>query len=100
MTPEFELIATAVAELAEPYPIGPTEAGLREATPILGGTVEGLLLNGRIEPGGVDWCLTRADGVAGGDFVPRGRARACSTRTARCSRDGLDGAPDSMRARR
>ena len=64
MTPEFELIATAVAELAEPYPIGPTEAGLREAIPIVGGTVEGLLLNGRIEPGGVDWCLTRADGVA------------------------------------
>ena len=62
MTPEFELIATAVAELAEPYPIGPTEAGLREAIPIVGGTVEGLLLNGRIEPGGVDWCLTRADG--------------------------------------
>lgn len=64
MTPELELIATAVAELAEPYVIGESDAGLREAIPISGGTVTGLLLNGRIEPGGVDWCLTRTDGVA------------------------------------
>ena len=44
MTPELELIATAVAELAEPYVIGATEAGLREAIPISGGTVTGTLV--------------------------------------------------------
>lgn len=64
MKPELELIATATADLAEPYVIGATDAGLREAIPISGGVVTGALLNGHIEPGGVDWCLTRADGVA------------------------------------
>ncbi len=64
MRPELELIATAVAELAEPYAIGASPAGLREAIPIAGGTVTGSLLTGTIEPGGVDWCITRADGSA------------------------------------
>jgi hypothetical protein len=64
MKPELELIATATATLAEPFSIGAADAGLRAAIPISGGVVAGSLLNGRIEPGGVDWCLTRADGVA------------------------------------
>jgi len=43
--------------------IGPSSHGLRRVVPILGGTVAGPRLSGRIVPGGADWQFVRPDGV-------------------------------------
>ncbi|NVK42555.1 MAG: DUF3237 domain-containing protein [Oceanospirillaceae bacterium] len=50
-------------QLAEPEIIGPVGEGLRIITPIAGGEVSGLRLNGKICPTGADWALIRRDGV-------------------------------------
>lgn len=52
------------AEVAVPQLLGVTLAGERRIVPILGGVVEGPALSGRILPGGADWQLVSADGVA------------------------------------
>jgi hypothetical protein len=51
------------AELAEILPLGQTPLGERRIINILGGTVEGAKLNGRVLPGGADWQIIRHDGV-------------------------------------
>lgn len=51
------------AEVAAPLVIGPSSHGLRRVVPILGGSVRGPRLNGRIVPGGADWQYVRPDGV-------------------------------------
>jgi hypothetical protein len=43
--------------------LGETPAGDRKIVPVLGGSVAGDRLSGRILPGGGDWAVTRADGV-------------------------------------
>jgi len=43
--------------------VGPTPEGLRRVVPILGGTLEGPRLRGRVLPGGADWQFERPDGV-------------------------------------
>lgn len=43
--------------------LGPGPYGERRYVPLLGGSVRGPELNGRIEAGGVDWQINRADGV-------------------------------------
>ena len=43
--------------------LGNTPYGERRIINILGGTVEGPKLNGKILPGGADWQIVRADGV-------------------------------------
>lgn len=43
--------------------LGPAKYGERRYVPLLGGTVAGPELNGRIVEGGVDWQVNRADGV-------------------------------------
>ncbi len=63
MTPSLAPVARLTVAVARPLVIGKAEAGLREVIPITGGTVEGQL-NGKVLPGGADWCLTRPDGVA------------------------------------
>jgi len=52
------------AKLEPIVDLGPTPYGERRVIHILGGRFEGPLLNGRIIPGGADWQLLRADGVA------------------------------------
>lgn len=52
------------AELADILHLGVTPYGERRIINILGGRVEGSRLNGRILPGGADWQIVRADGVA------------------------------------
>ncbi|MEZ5774349.1 MAG: DUF3237 domain-containing protein [Hyphomicrobiaceae bacterium] len=64
MTPTLAPIAHLTVTLAPPHEIGAVRDALREVIPITGGTIEGPRLNGRVIPGGADWCLTRADGLA------------------------------------
>jgi hypothetical protein len=57
-------IFTITAELAAMMTLGRTPYGERRVIGILGGTVQGPKLNGRILPGGADWQIVRADGAA------------------------------------
>jgi hypothetical protein len=52
------------ADLAAINDLGRTPYGQRRIIDILGGTVEGARLNGRILPGGADWQIIRNDGAA------------------------------------
>ncbi|MCZ7643420.1 MAG: DUF3237 domain-containing protein [Pseudorhodoplanes sp.] len=52
------------AELADILHLGATPYGERRIIHILGGSVEGPRLKGTILPGGADWQIIRADGVA------------------------------------
>ena len=55
---------TIHAELAGIMNLGRTPYGERRIIDILGGTVRGAKLNGRILPGGADWQIIRSDGAA------------------------------------
>lgn len=57
-------IFTIEAELAPALSLGQTPLGERRIIAILGGTVRGRKLTGRILPGGADWQIVRADGAA------------------------------------
>jgi hypothetical protein len=59
-----EPIFTIHAELADIMNLGRTPLGERRVIGILGGSVQGPKLQGRILPGGADWQLIRGDGVA------------------------------------
>ncbi len=52
------------ADLAAITDLGRTPYGQRRIIDILGGTVHGARLNGRILPGGADWQIIRNDGAA------------------------------------
>jgi hypothetical protein len=51
------------ALLAKARTLGDTPAGNRKIVGVLGGTVDGERIKGRILPGGGDWALIRPDGV-------------------------------------
>lgn len=57
-------IFTIFAELEGITSLGRTPYGERRVIGILGGSVRGPKLNGRILPGGADWQLIRTDGTA------------------------------------
>ena len=59
-----EPILRITAELADILHFGKTPIGERRVINILGGTVEGPKLTGKILPGGADWQYIRADGAA------------------------------------
>jgi hypothetical protein len=50
--------------LAPPQELGAAPHGLRRIIPITGGRVSGERVSGRVLPGGADWQIVRADGVA------------------------------------
>ena len=50
--------------LGPPQELGETPHGRRRIIPITGGRVSGERLSGRVLPGGADWQVVRADGVA------------------------------------
>lgn len=52
------------AELAAINDLGRTPYGVRRIIDILGGTVSGPRLTGRVLPGGADWQIIRGDGAA------------------------------------
>ena len=60
----LEPIFTIHAELAGMTNLGQTPYGERRIIDILGGTVTGRKLTGRVLPGGADWQIIRADGAA------------------------------------
>jgi hypothetical protein len=57
-------IFTVQAELGAIQEFGRTPYGGRRVIDILGGSVSGPRLSGRILPGGADWQIIRADGAA------------------------------------
>ena len=57
-------IFTIRSPLGDIQKLGHTPYGERRIINILGGTVEGPKLNGKILPGGADWQIVRADGTA------------------------------------
>ena len=59
-----QAIFTIHAELANIITLGRTPYGERRVIGILGGSVSGPNLSGRILPGGADWQIVRADGAA------------------------------------
>ena len=56
-------IFTLTSPLGGVQMLGNTPYGERRIINILGGTVEGPRLNGKVLPGGADWQIVRADGV-------------------------------------
>lgn len=59
-----EPIFSIRAELEAITSLGRTPYGERRMIGIIGGTVSGLKLNGRVLPGGADWQIIRTDGTA------------------------------------
>jgi hypothetical protein len=59
--PELEFAFEVRAEVADPLVIGELPNGTRRIIDILGGTVEGPGISGRIRPGGADWQMIRRD---------------------------------------
>jgi len=62
--PMLELVFRASVAVAAPRALGHTPLGERRIIDITGGEVSGPKLAGRILPGGADWQIVRADGVA------------------------------------
>jgi len=60
----LEPLLRAEIALGPPQELGDTPAGRRRIIPIIGGSFHGERLNGRVLPGGADWQIVRADGVA------------------------------------
>jgi hypothetical protein len=62
-TPTLLPIATLRADVAPPIDLGTGPHGRRRVIPILGGTVEGAKLSGRVLPGANDYQIIRPDSV-------------------------------------
>jgi len=60
----LEPLFRATITLAPPQELGDAPLGRRRIIPITGGRIEGARLKGRVLPGGADWQILRADGVA------------------------------------
>ena len=58
--PALEYLATLQVQVASPQEVGVTAQGQRRVIPLLGGTVEGPQLKGRILPGGADFQAIRS----------------------------------------
>lgn len=63
-TPRLVHAFDVVARVDAPVEIGETPLGARRLIPILNGTVSGPRLAGKLIPGGVDYQIIRADGLA------------------------------------
>jgi hypothetical protein len=55
---------TAYVDIGAPLELGPVGAGRRRIIPIVGGSVAGPRLSGRILSGGADWQIIRANDTA------------------------------------
>jgi len=64
MTPGLEHVADFVVELAPPHELGSGPHGVQRIIPIIGGTVSGPRLNGRILGVGADWQVIAAGAIA------------------------------------
>ena len=61
---ELQLLLQARITLAAPRELGETPRGRRRIIEITGGSFSGPRLYGKVLPGGADWQIVRADGVA------------------------------------
>jgi hypothetical protein len=61
---QLEPLLKASISLAPAQELGEAPFGRRRIVPISGGSFSGARLRGRVLPGGADWQLVRADGVA------------------------------------
>src|SRR3546814_16816572 len=59
--PALEHLATLIVDVAPPQEVGHTPFGRRRVIPIVGGTVKGALLSGRILSGRADFQAIRSD---------------------------------------
>jgi hypothetical protein len=62
--PNLKPLLKAEITLAPPLEVGDTPQGRRRIIEITGGRFEGERLRGKVLPGGADWQVIRADGVA------------------------------------
>lgn len=90
-------IFTVRAELADILQLGQTPAGERRIINILGGQVDGPKLKGHILPGGADWQLIRADGMA--DIQARYTIRSDSGALVLVSSEGIRHGPPEVLAK-
>lgn len=61
---KLQALFKAEITLAPPQELGEAPLGRRRIIPITGGRFSGERLSGRVLPGGADWQIVRADGVA------------------------------------
>jgi hypothetical protein len=61
---ELEPLSRFVVELSSPMSLGQAPTGERRVIPITGGYFEGPTLHGTVLPGGADWQIVHADGMA------------------------------------
>ena len=62
--PKLTLAMTLTVLVGPPTELGEVPRGRRRIIPILGGTFEGPNIRGKVLPGGADWQIVRADGLA------------------------------------
>ena len=62
--PRLTLAFTLRVQVGTPTELGQVPRGRRRMIPILGGTFEGPNIRGKVIPGGADWQIVRADGLA------------------------------------
>jgi hypothetical protein len=62
--PKLEFIFEALVTVGPPLELGDVAKGSRRIVPITGGEFSGPQLRGKVLPGGADWQILRADGVA------------------------------------
>jgi hypothetical protein len=62
--PKLTLALTINVQVGTPTELGQVPRGRRRIIPILGGTFEGPNIRGKVVPGGADWQIVRADGLA------------------------------------
>ena len=92
-----EPIFTVQAELGPIINLGRTPYGERRIIDIVGGSVHGPKLNGRILPGGADWQIVRADGAA--DIQARYTIETAAGARILVSSDGLRHGPPALMKR-
>ena len=90
-------IFTIHAELAPMLHFGRTPYGERRVIDILGGSVRGPKLNGRVLPGGADWQIVRGDGAA--DIKARYTIESEAGARILVSSDGLRHGPPAVMER-
>lgn len=59
--PTLEHLTTIIVDVGPPQEVGTTPTGRRRVIPILGGTVRGALLSGKVLGGGADFQSIRSD---------------------------------------
>jgi hypothetical protein len=95
--PHLEHVCDFVVELARPYEMGACADGARRIIPIIGGTVSGPLLNGRLLDVGADWQTVLANGVA--DLDARYAFETCDGAVIEVISQGLRHAAPAVAAR-